>query len=709
MITVEDDTKKNKNLTRRQFVKYLAGTTTYMSFASFDLSGPLFLLNKLKIQSYPIDSTIKTTAERMISFPFTLADPAPNKLPLDQQPPPSPNGSKGLRITEVYKVSEYDSKGYGNWEYVDHALPIKQRADIMPEGYDPTSVAKTTKLLNFCTMSDIHITDKEAPNSLIYLQQKDQYFSGGNTSIYSPIMLYTTHVLDAAIQTVNALHKENPFDFFISLGDTCNCTSYNELRWYIDVIDGKVITPSSGAHLGAETIDYQKPFQAAGLDKSIPFYQTIGNHDHLFLGSFPVYENGLADSFLSDTVWSVPDFLVPNKPTFPALFSVDTMKTGTPRFYAGVIDGSTPYGTIINAGPAGDYLSAPKINPDPNRRSLLRTEWIQEFFNTTTSPVGHGFNLVSSNPHFNLVPENDKAGFTCYSFVPKSNIPLKVIVLDDTQREDDKSVDIHGHGFLDDARWDWLQAELADGQAANQLMIIAAHVPVAVANIASELEWWLGGNKSAPDPKPLGDWSTDTQNAIDLAGLVQKLWETPNLLMWIAGHRHLNTVKAFKSPTLHDTTPESGFWQVETSSLHDFPQQFRTFEIYLNSDYTISIETVNVDPAVAVGSPAETSRKYAIATQQIVQQNLTVNSVNYEVLPNPENPMYPIPVPSIDPSRPQGTPDPNGTPPKFTDPSIEYVDLTTYGIPYNASYNAQLFIQLSPEMQTHMQSLFPML
>ena len=60
---------------------------------------------------------------------------------------------------------------------------------------------------------------------MIYLQQLDPTYSGTNTSIYSPIMMYTTHVLDAAIQTANALHKKNAFDFGISLGDTCNNTS----------------------------------------------------------------------------------------------------------------------------------------------------------------------------------------------------------------------------------------------------------------------------------------------------------------------------------------------------------------------------------------------------------------------------------------------------------------------------------------------------
>ncbi len=90
------------------------------------------------------------------------------------------------------------------------------------------------------------------------------------SSAYSPVLLASTQVLDAAVQTINALHNESPFDFGISLGDAVNNTQYNELRWYIDVLDGEVITPCSGDHLGADTIDYQKQFQAAGLDSSIP-------------------------------------------------------------------------------------------------------------------------------------------------------------------------------------------------------------------------------------------------------------------------------------------------------------------------------------------------------------------------------------------------------------------------------------------------------
>ncbi|MFH1029150.1 MAG: TIGR03768 family metallophosphoesterase [Pseudomonadota bacterium] len=548
------------------------------------------------LNGYPIDSTVTTTREKTISFDNTL---------------------KGLSPAELSQVAQYKRYGYGSWTPGGPLLPVS-RTDIMPAGYDATAVTKKAKLLNFFTITDIHITDKESPSQLIYLQQLVYPALGKApwafvTSIYSPVMLYTTHVLDAAVQTVNSLHKQNPFDFGISLGDTCNSTQYNELRWYIDVLDGKVITPSSGTHVGADTIDFQKPYKAAGLDKSIPWYQAMGNHDHFWIGSIPVNDD-LRKSNISDTVFATGDVLA------------DPRNISKPDYYMGVLDGSTPYGDIIGAGPVGKFSDAPKVVADPDRRSLLRTEWMQEFFATSSKPAGHGFNLIDA-----------KNGFACYSFVPKSTIPIKVIVLDDTQREDDGSADIHGHGFLDQARYDWLKKELADGQAAGQLMIIAAHIPIGVEKSGSEVGWW-----------------NDPRNAVSQTDLVSELQKHSNFMLWIAGHRHLNTVKAFPG-----TTPENSFWQVETSSLRDFPQQFRMFEIYRNSDNTISIITTDVDPAVIDGTPAAKSRAYAVAAQQIVKTDIYTNN------------------PTADPSI---KPMPTG------------------------SYNAELIKKLSPEMQVKIQN-----
>ncbi|MGD0585615.1 MAG: TIGR03768 family metallophosphoesterase [Oryzomonas sp.] len=675
MIQNPNELQLVRGISRRKFLTYTGGAIVCVSL------GPLIAgcggNNQSTIQQYPIDPTAATTLQRMISFPITMGAVTTNLL---STPPPSPNGSPGLAATQLNQVAQYNALGYGAWSF-GSPLPMVQRPDIMPSGYVNPTPTRLTKFLNFFSFSDIHITDKEAPNQMIFTQQNDVKYGANMSSLYSPIMPYTTHVLDAAIQTVNALHAKNPFDFGISLGDTCNNTSYNELRWYLDVIDGKVITPSSGAHLGAGTIDYQRPYKAAGLNPAIPWYQTIGNHDHFFLGSFPVDANpslGLRESYLSGNVWATGDILVPNLTTFmktglPALFSMANFQT-TPLTYAGIIDGTSQNGAIINAGPLGQFTTAPIVAADPNRRSLVRSDWVQEFFNTTTLPAGHGLNLVDPT---------QVDGFACYSFLPKSNIPIKVIVLDDTQSETDGSSDIHGHGYLDANRWAWLQAELAAGQAANQLMIIAAHVPIGVAAIASEMEWWLG------EPTT----TAQNQNAVTLAGLVQTLWNTPNLIMWMSGHRHVNTVKAFPSPN-QATNPEQSFWQVETSSLRDYPQQFRTFEIFLNSDYTVSIITTNVDPSVAEGTPAATSRIYAIATQQIIQNNPLVNS------PNVAKASGVIPVPSMDPSRPQ-----DGT----TDPTIQFTDLSAAPIPVplNSSCNVELFKQLSPTMIAALQVKFP--
>ncbi|GAB1401460.1 TIGR03767 family metallophosphoesterase [Elusimicrobiota bacterium] len=555
--------------------------------------------NQEEPKGYPIDCEVFTTLQRTVV--------------------PDPKPTTEINLHEISKYKEY---GYGKWTF---GAPLKSviRTDIMPAKYDGSAVTKKEKLLTFFTISDIHITDKEAPNQLIYIQQLHPKKAIG-ASLYSGSMLYTTQVLDATVQTINALHKINPFDFGISLGDAANNTQYNETRWYIDVLDGKVITPSSGANLGAKKIDYQKPFKSAGLDKTIPWYQTLGNHDHFYVGSIPVdhgIRKDLRQSYISDTVFATGDVL-----TNPAFIN-------NKDFYTGLIDGSTPYGDIKFAGPVANFKKPPKVVADMNRRSLLRTEWMKEFFNTTSNPVGHGFNLADA-----------EKGFACYSFIPKSDIPIKVIVLDNTQNEDDGSADIHGHGFLDQARWDWLKKELADGDSAGQLMIIAAHIPIDVEVTAprSELGWWV-------DPK----------NAVTLPDLVAELQNHPNLIMWISGHRHLNTVKAFKSP---DTVkaPEKGFWQVETSSLRDFPQQFRTFEIYFNSDNTLSIVATNVDPAVKEGTPAYKSREYSVAAQQILDADISNNN------PTKDPTIMPMP---------------------------------------NGSYNAELIKQLTPAMQAKLKKL----
>jgi metallophosphoesterase (TIGR03768 family) len=508
-----------------------------------------------------------------------------------------------------YRLDLYGSSPYyyGVWDEdqglpagppVDYVSPDMQTGAIFPSDPDPSAVT----LLYFFTMSDVHICDKESPARSFYAGYEYPYpaisssgsvvwppnsLSGaepaGSSSCYSGIVLYTTHVLDAAVQTINAMHQTRKFDFGIALGDAADNTQLNELRWYIDVLDGKLITPSSGAHLGANSTvyNYQRPYQAAGLDPSIKWYQAIGNHDQFWMGS------AIPNSYIRQT-------LVGSAVLNLGLSTNTSTILSTRGYYVGVVNGSDKYGNIIDVGQVQGQ-PVPKVAADWNRRSLAISDWMWEFTNTTSQPVGHGFTEQMINE-----------GFACYHFYPKANMPIKVIVLDDTDKTGSAC------GALDATRYNWLVNELKAGQAADELMIVCAHIPVRP--YAQRLPQ---GSTTWPLMSIWAPYSPVSENT-----LLATLHSFPNLVLWIAGHVHRNTI------TPQPANPgysENGFWEVETPSLRDYPQQFRRFEIVRNSNNTtISILVTDVDTAANpnpaaynLPSPAYTSRSYALGAQQI--------------------------------------------------------------------------------------------
>jgi len=463
-------------------------------------------------------------------------------------------------------VPDYSVDGYSNWRWGPGDNPGQQLTN-MPAGYPGATNA--ARLLSFFCISDIHITDKESPSQSLITGYQSQYGDFGNSSSYSPVILSTTQVLDAAVKTANALHRLIPFDFAMSLGDDCNSSQYNELRWFIDVMDGQPITPSSGTNAGADTIDYQKPYQAAGLDPSIPWYAVLGNHDHFWCGA-AVVDPYLRASYTNNVVLLMGD--------------LKTNGVNSRIEYLGTIDGSTPYGSVIGVGlvtnfVVGGVTNAPTVAADPNRYSLTVTNWMREFFTTTSKPVGHGFSQANVT--------ND---FACYSFEPKANMPIKVIVIDDTMT--DETFDFNGQGGLSTNHFSWLTNELQMGQDADQLMIIAAHIPIELIAVPES----TNASVSAPD-------------------LLTALHEYPNLLLWVAGHMHRNNIKPQTNPGTKG--PEYSFWEVENPSLRDYPQEFRTFEILRNTDNSISIIVTDIDPDVTPESPADKSRGYAVGASRI--------------------------------------------------------------------------------------------
>jgi metallophosphoesterase (TIGR03768 family) len=499
-----------------------------------------------------------------------------------------PDAVPATPTVQINDPADFAKYGYGTWHY-GPGVPCQKRIDIMPSGYNYASVTKASTLLHFFTITDIHITDKESPCQAIFFAPLAGPYG---ISLYSPLMLYTTQVLDATVKTINDLHKQNPFDLGLALGDMVNSSQYNELRWFIDIMDGKTITPSSGVQKPGINNHYQDAFKAVGLDPSIPWYATLGNHDHFWLGSKPI-NTRVQNAYIGDSILQLGNIFT----------DANAMNENT--FSMGTIDGSTQYGTIIGSGVVASMGTIPTVSPDPSRHALTIPDWINQFSTTTSNPVGHGF--IQSDP-------TNVLG-ACYSFVPKSNVPLKIIVLDDTQDASEAPYEegIYGHGELTTDRYNWLMAQLQAGQDANQLMIISAHEPIGVVAQGTPMDW-----------KPVLPGYSSEKN------LITQLKSFPNLILWVSGHRHLNNVTAF--PSTDPTHPENSFWEVETKSLREFPEQFRTFDIVRNSDNTISIITTNVDPVMEDGSLAAIGRSYAIASNQIyglVGQPLETGSVSY--------------------------------------------------------------------------------
>lgn len=634
-----------KGILRRDFLKYCAGSAAALGL---QLS-PFGALKRVLAAgggpskpTYPIGSLTSTltsvvsptTPTAYLNETYTKAYP-PYTYYINSGGALNSDGTPFFYPSNLSEYADGDY-GFGQWS-LSSPSPDETGLYVLPSmATANTSVsrapdASSPPLLNFFSISDTHITDKESPAKCTgfgyqspepYLQASGLTYPLGNAACYSGIMLSTTQVLDAAVQTINAQHQLTPFNFGIGLGDAADNTQYNELRWYIDVLDGKMITPSSGDYNWVTgNPDYQMPFQAEGLNRSIPWYQAIGNHDQFWQGSYMVTDL-LRNTYVGSNILTIG---LPTTTTVLGLMgSVSTISQyweqvfDAPfdeRWYVGVVDGSTQYGTIIGAGPT--YPNPPAITTvvaDPNRRSLSISQWMGEFFNTESQPAGHGFTRQMA-----------AEGFACYSFRPVPGIPIKVIVLDDTDKM------YHGAGgSLDAKRLNWLTGQLAAGQKANELMIVCSHIPL---NPYAQMAMANDPENVPSTTSPYFDaiWEC---SEISLNNILAACHNYQNLVLWIAGHVHRNTITPQPAAGYVEGAPSNyGFWVAECPSLRDYPQQFRSYQfIYNSSDPSIdgapsiSILALDHDHASVSGTPSCKSRSYAIGMQQIGVSSIFPNN-----------------------------------------------------------------------------------
>jgi metallophosphoesterase (TIGR03767 family) len=206
---------------------------------------------------------------------------------------------------------------------------------------------------------------------------------------------------------------------------------------------------------------------------------------------------------------------------------------------------------------------------------LSRQEVVEEHFRAGGRPHGHGFTR-----------RNRDAGTAYYVFdLPGATIPIRGITLD--------TVNYNGEadGSLDQAQFAWLERQLVavhtryldanghirrGGARHDHLVVLFSHHGLHSLNNRIPAV-------DEPGPRVLAD------------EVLALLLRFPNLVVWVNGHSHVNAIYAH--PQTKGARLGGGFWEVNTASHIDWPEQARLVEIVDNVDGTLSIFGTIVDSA----------------------------------------------------------------------------------------------------------------
>jgi len=222
-----------------------------------------------------------------------------------------------------------------------------------------------------------------------------------------------------------------------------------------------------------------------------------------------------------------------------------------------------------------------EVPADENRLPLLHTEMINTIMNAGGEPAGHGYSQTN-------IDEND--GY--YAFDAPNGAPIRIIVLDTSFRPQGFAGDnlTFVNAVIDRVQFEhFLKPELEDAYAAHKLVIVSSHEQ------SDHLQ-----NDGFDD----GRFITEEE-------LTGTLLSYDNVILHAVGHGHKHQVRVHKNPDAN-----GGYFEVETTSLIDFPQQFRFWEIVANGNGTVSIYTAVVDHQGAEGSMSEYARRLTLVDQQ---------------------------------------------------------------------------------------------
>lgn len=484
--------------------------------------------------------------------------------------------------------------GAGGYASVELAAgePHLVRDDLIPA--KPARVDSRVPVTAFAHLTDVHLVDAQSPMRLEYVDRLEDKYSPSDPTIgllqssYRAHEMLTLQTADAMVQAINKAKygpvSGAPLAFAIQTGDNADNTQLNEFRWNIDILDGKNVTPDSGdltKYQGvADNVDYDVHYwhpDPPPAKKANDIYKTRFGFPQvtglLNAARKPFKAEGINMPWYS--VFGNHDGLVQGN--FPPALQLSLISTG-PLKVTALPPGLSQADVLTSATEADPNIllsalslaSARLIKYDPKRKILTRKQVIAEHFNTsaTPGPIGHGYTA-----------ENKAKGTAYYTF---DKGDFRGIVLD--------SVNPNGYsdGSLGTKQMAWLKTTLENSK--NKFVMIFSH------------------HTSATMGNPLIATGLDLEVRVNGPAVVELLLAHPNVVAWVNGHTHRNEVWVHKA-----ADGASGFWEINTASHIDFPQQSRLIELVNNNDGSLSIFTTMLDHAGTVGPTGPLTSTIALA------------------------------------------------------------------------------------------------
>ena len=372
-------------------------------------------------------------------------------------------------------------------------------------------------------VSDTHVCDAESPARLEYLDRLSDPDSIyrlrlGEVGTYRPQEILTVQVLTSLVESINAYADE--LDAVIVTGDLIDNAQANEQSWCAQVLDGGRIEPWSGDPQVSQWVGSREgsPWDARYWHPDGP---VAGSGDDMPTARFGYPRiPGLVEAARRPVVSpgvSVPWYAVPG--------NHDALLQGTVAPDADLRSLAVGDRRITGLPPGGSpLLTLEGVAPLGPAR----------YVHTSSSP---SVPIASDDRRRLLDPDELTSPWV------RDVGGVRFIAMD--------TVNPYGgwQGSIGSAHLAWLRDALEQSQ--DRYVIVTSHHP----------SWCLTNAYTRGEPRHLA------------AEVVHLLLDNPHVIAWFSGHVHAH------ASLWHERADGSGFWEITTASMIDWPQQARVIEI----------------------------------------------------------------------------------------------------------------------------------